>query len=245
VAEALLSTQGLTKRFGNSTAVDDISLAVETGMIHAIVGTPNSGKSTLAGLLAGTIFPDRGTIRLNGRAIERKPARERVRMGIALFAGSAAAFPEESVLDNVRIVREASRRKAGSILGGGGEATEVAAWRALAVTNLKKHAHLRASGLEFMDRRWLEIAQVLVCEPQVIVFDELFAGASPGDVQELCELLLGLKGKHAIILNDRSVERVLPFASRISMLAYGRVIATGAPEEISTRRIAAGGVGSA
>ncbi len=241
MAEALVSAQGLTKRFGSSTAVEDISFVLEAGASHAIVGTTNSGKSALAGLLAGTIFPDKGTIHISGKAVERVPAGERVRMGIALVNGSTAAFPEESVFDNVRVVREASRRRAGSIFGGSGEATEVAAWRALAVTNLKKRAHMRASDLEFMDRRWLEIAQALVCEPRILVFDEPFAGAGPGDVRELCELLQQLREKHAIILTDRNVERVLPLADWISVLARGRVIVTGTPEYILTRRATAGG----
>jgi branched-chain amino acid transport system ATP-binding protein len=245
VAEPLLSAAGLSKRFGSHTAAEDISFALEGGVIHAIVGAAKSGKSTIAGLVAGTILPDKGTITFRGSAIENKSAGERVRMGIAVVAGSAAIFPEETVLDNVRITREAVRGEASSIFNRDGEATEVAAWRTLTATNLRTRSHLRAVSLGFIDRRWLEIAMALVCEPEVLVFDEPFAGAGAGEIRELCDFFHGLKRKHAILLTDRSAERVAPLAGRISVLARGRTITMGSPEEIAGRAAAGGGLGNA
>ena len=166
-------------------------------------------------------------------------------MGIALVTGSAAVFPDETVLDNVSIAREAVCRQASSIFGRGAEATEVAAWRVLIATNLKTRGHVRAGSLGLIDKRWLEIAMALVCEPEVIVFDEPLAGARADEIRELCNFFHKLNGKHAILLTDRSAERVSPLAGRISVLAHGRAIATGSPEEIAARAAAGGTTGHA
>lgn len=245
MAEPRLLAAGLSKRFGPHTAAEDISFALERGVIHAVVGAAGSGKSTVAGLIAGTILPDKGTIAFRGSTIEGKTAGERVRMGIALVAGSAAIFPDETVLDNVRIVREAVRGTASSIFGRAGEATEVVAWRALVATKLKTRGLLRAASLNRVDKRWLEIAMALACDPEVVVFDEPFAGAGTGEIRELCEFLQELKPKYAVLLTDRSTERVSRLAGRISVLVRGRTVAAGSPEEVAGRAAAGGGFANA
>lgn len=245
MTEPLLTAQAISKRFGARPGAEDISLALEAGLMHAVVGPAKSGKSTIAGLVAGTVLPDEGTITFRGSAIQGKTAGERARMGIALVAGSDGIFAGETVLDNVRIAREAVRRRAGSDFGPRSEVTELAAWRALIATHLKTHAQLRAGSLGFIDRRWLQIAMALVGEPEVLVLDEPFAGADPGDVKELGEFLDRLKRRHAILLTDRSIERVTPWAGKISLLAHGRVVVTASPQEIDGPFAAAGGAGNA
>ena len=245
MAEPLLTATGLSKRFGSCTAAEDISFALHAGVVHAIVGPAKSGKSTVAGLVAGTILPDEGSITFRGGAIEHTPAGERARSGIALVAGRAALFPDETVLDNVRIAREAVRREANSIFGRAGEATEIASWRVLITTNLKTRGHVRAGSLGGIDKRWLEIAMALVCEPEVIVFDEPLAGAGAAEIRELFDFFRKLNGKHAILLTDRSAERVSPLAGRITVLAHGRAVATGSPQEIAVRAPGMGNSGNA
>jgi branched-chain amino acid transport system ATP-binding protein len=234
VAEPLLSLEGLYKRYGSLLAAEGISFALERGIVHGLVGPAGSGKSTIAGLVSGTLLPDRGTITFRGESIERKSAGERARMGIVLAAGSAAMFPDETVLDNVRIACEAVRREVGAIFGRTTEATDLAAWRVLAVTNLKTRSQLRASSLGFIDRRWLEIAMALVCEPQVIVFDEPFAGATAGEIQEIGDFVLKLKPKHALLVTDRSAKRMAAFGGPVTVLTRGHDAATGSPAETSS-----------
>jgi branched-chain amino acid transport system ATP-binding protein len=163
-------------------------------------------------------------------------------MGISLIADREAIFPDETVLENVCLAREAVRRES-SMLRQIKEATEIVAWRMLIATNLKAKAQSRASSLSFLDQRWLSLAMALACDPVVFVFDEPFAGADEGEIRELADFIQALARKSAVVLTDRSIERMFALAGRISILARGRVVNEGSPHEILAR--AGGATGNA
>jgi branched-chain amino acid transport system ATP-binding protein len=229
MAETLLAVQGLTKRFGGVVAADAIDFDIKHGEFHAVIGPNGAGKSTFIGLLAGEIAPQQGHIRFAGGDITRLPVHRRSRLGLARSFQITSLFADFTALDNVALAVQAHRghsfrfwRKAR-----GDDELRAPAQAALARVGLGHRALTRVGKLSHGEHRQLEIAMALAAEPRLLLLDEPMAGMGPDESARMVSLLQGLKGSVTILLIEHDMEAVFALADRISVLVYGRVIASG------------------
>jgi len=234
MADVLLDVRGLVKTFGILRATDYVDLDVRTGETHAIIGPNGAGKTTLIGQLAGNIIPDAGEIRFDGEDISRLDASARARKGLARSFQITSIYREFTALDNVALAVQAH---AGHSFRFWQPARGEAALRdpARAILNdlgLGERADVLAANLAHGEQRQLEIAMVLATRPRLLLLDEPVAGMGADESQRMVKFLGTLKGRQTIILVEHDMDAVFSLADRISVLVYGRIIATGAPEEI-------------
>jgi branched-chain amino acid transport system ATP-binding protein len=232
--EPLLETSGLTRRFGGLVAMSDVALGVEPGEIHAVIGPNGAGKTTLVATLAGELRPDAGTIRFAGHDISRLGATRRAALGLARSFQITSMFREFSALDNVALAVQAHEghsfrlwRPARSDLR-----LREPARAALAEVGLAERAEMTAAALSHGEKRVLEIAMVLATRPRLLLLDEPMAGMGPAESAQIVRLLARLRGRLAIVLVEHDMDAVFALADRITVMVYGRVIATGAPAAI-------------
>jgi branched-chain amino acid transport system ATP-binding protein len=234
VAEPLLRVEGLTKQFGGIFASDDIALAVEPGELHAIIGPNGAGKSTLIGQLAGEIVPNAGSIRFGGRDITRTRAHERSALGLARSFQITSLFLHVTALDNVALAVQAH---AGHSFRFWADARHDPALReparaALAGVGLAGRADVLVSEMSHGEHRQLELAMALATKPRLLLLDEPMAGLGPEESARVVAMLRDLKGGLTILLIEHDMEAVFALADRITVLSYGRVIASGTPDAI-------------
>jgi branched-chain amino acid transport system ATP-binding protein len=234
MAEALLDVRGLIKRFGGLTATDGVSLAVEDGEIHAVIGPNGAGKTTLVAQINGELRPDAGAIRFLGEEMIGLPAYQRALRGLARSFQITSIFREFTVLDNVALAVQAHAGHSFRFWKGARKDPVLRA-PALAVleqVGLGNRANLLAAHLAHGEKRALEIAMALATRPKLLLLDEPMAGMGPEDSARIVRLLAGLKGQVAILLVEHDMDAVFALADRITVLVYGRAIATGNPAEI-------------
>ena len=234
VAEAVLQIEGLTKRFGGVVASDGISLALMSGELHAVIGPNGAGKSTLIGELTGEIAPDSGRIRFDGLDITALPVYRRSQLGLARSFQITSLFPDFTALDNVALAVQAhsghsfrfwrdARRE---------PALREPARAALGRVGLAERADMPVADLSHGERRQLEIAMALATAPRMVLLDEPMAGMGVEESFRLVETLRQLKGSVTILLIEHDMDAVFALADRISVLVYGRIIASGDPAAI-------------
>ena len=234
MAEALLETAGLTKRFGGLVATGEVSLSVAPGEIHAVIGPNGSGKTTLIGQLSGELKPDSGAIRFAGADISRLGPARRAALGIARSFQITSIFREFTTLDNVALAIQA---RAGHSFRFWRAARQDASLRdpafaALGVVGLAGRADLPAGSLAHGEKRALELAMALATRPRLLLLDEPMAGMGPEESASMVRLLAGLKGRFSIVLVEHDMDAVFALADRITVMVYGRVIASGGPTAI-------------
>ena len=234
VADALLQIDGLTKRFGGVVASDNIVLGVARGELHAIIGPNGAGKTTLIGQLTGEIASDAGRIAFDGRDITALPTHERSQLGLARSFQITSLFPDFTALDNAALAVQAH---AGHSFSFWLDAREEQALReparaALARVGLSHRADVVVSNLSHGEHRQLELAMALATKPRLLLLDEPMAGLGPEESARMVKTLRELKAELTILLVEHDMEAVFALADRISVLVYGRVIASGAPAEI-------------
>ena len=232
--DALLETRQLCKRFGGLVATDDVSLAIRSGELHAVIGPNGAGKTTLVAQLAGEIAPDAGEILFAGEDITRLTTADRVSRGLARSFQITNVFREFSALDNVAL---AVQQSAGHSFHFWRAARREPALREpaetlLAELGLAERGHVAAGNLSHSEKRTLEIAMVLATKPRLVLFDEPLAGMAPEDSKRMVATLAGLKGKVTILLIEHDMDAVFALADRLTVLVYGRAIATGTPREL-------------
>jgi branched-chain amino acid transport system ATP-binding protein len=234
MAEPLLATQALMKRFGGLVATDNVSLEVRPGEIHALIGPNGAGKTTLVGQLTGTLASDSGTIRFAGRDVTRLPTHARVRAGLARSFQITSVLREFTALDNVALAVQAHRGHSFRFLADAGrdERLRAPARQCLETVGLAGRADTLASALSHGEQRQLEIAMALAGEPSLLLLDEPMAGMGVEESQRMVALLRGLKGQRAMLLIEHDMDAVFALADRITVLVYGRIIASGTPDEI-------------
>jgi len=234
MAETLLEVRGLTKSFGGLIATNRVDLAVETGETHAVIGPNGAGKTTLIAQLAGDLRPDAGAILFAGRDVTALAAPARSHLGLSRSFQITSVFREFSALDNVALAVQAhaghsfrfwraARRE---------PALRDAARAMLASVGLGDRAGVLAANLAHGEQRQLEIAMALATRPRLLLLDEPMAGMGPDESQRMIELLRTLKGGQTLLLVEHDMDAVFALADRISVMVYGRLIATGAPEAI-------------
>jgi branched-chain amino acid transport system ATP-binding protein len=234
VAESLLRIDGLNRRFGGVIASDAITLDIPHGEFHAIIGPNGAGKTTLIGLLAGEIAPQGGTIGFDGADITSLPVHRRSRLGIARSFQITSLFREFSALDNVALAVQAhaghsfrfwqEARRDDSLRG--------PAAAALARVGLSGRADTRVDRLSHGEHRQLEIAVALATQPRLLLLDEPMAGMGPDESARMVGILRELKGDITTLLIEHDMETVFALADRITVLVYGRVIASGDPATV-------------
>ena len=234
MAEALLETAGLTKRFGGLVATGEVSLSVAPGEIHAVIGPNGAGKTTMIGQLSGELKPDAGAIRFAGADISRLGPARRAALGIARSFQITSIFREFTTLDNVALAIQA---RAGHSFRFWRAARQDASLRdpafaALGVVGLAGRADLPAGSLAHGEKRALELAMALATGPRLLLLDEPMAGMGPEESASMVRLLAGLKGRFSIVLVEHDMDAVFALADRITVMVYGRVIASAEPEAI-------------
>ena len=234
MAEALLSIQGLCKHYGGLAVTNDVSLEVYPGEIHALIGPNGAGKTTLIHQVTGTVTPDAGRVVFAGADITRLSFPRRVHAGLARSFQITSIIAGFSVLENVALAAQA---KSGSSFrffraAASEEALNKAARDALTEVGLADRATIMAGALSHGEKRALEIAIALATQPRLLLLDEPLAGAGPEETEKLIALLRRLKSRYAILLVEHDMQAVFALADRISVLAEGRIIASGSTAEI-------------
>lgn len=229
-----LVTQNLVKRFGGVQATDNVSLTVEDGQLHAIIGPNGAGKSTLIGQLAGEIAPDSGTVTLLGKEVTTLSVFARANLGLARTYQITQLAKEFTAIDNVLLATNARARHNFRFWVNAHEDNDAVtrSLAALAKVGLTEAKNRTVAELAHGEHRQLEIAMALATEPKVLLLDEPLAGMSQGESAAMIALLKSLKGRYPILLVEHDMDAVFSLADRISVLVYGRIIASGTPEEI-------------
>jgi branched-chain amino acid transport system ATP-binding protein len=234
VAEPLLRIEGLAKHFGGVIASDDISLEVAAGELHAIIGPNGAGKTTLIGQLAGEIAPDAGRILFAGQDVTALATPRRSALGLARSFQITSLFPEFTALDNVALAVQAHAGHSFRFWAPARRAAELRepARAALGRVGLAARADTVVARLSHGEHRQLELAMALATRPRLLLLDEPMAGLGPDESGRMVELMRELKQEVTILLIEHDMEAVFALADRITVLVYGRVIASGAPAAI-------------
>ena len=232
--EPILQTEKLSKRFGAVVASDAVTLDLVPGEIHALIGPNGAGKSTVIKQIAGEIRPDSGSIRFAGRDIDRLDMVARAQLGLARTFQVSSVAPEFSGLQNVMLAVQSVEQKTFRFLKPALKDKEL---MAQAMTHLERlllddRADVRAGDMSHGERRALEIAIALALKPKAFLLDEPMAGMGPENTAKLIEILDDLRAEAPILLVEHDMDAVFALADRISVIVYGRIIASGTPEEI-------------
>ncbi len=230
----LLRVDHLAKRFGGIVATDDLNFGVAEGELHAVIGPNGAGKTTLIAQLSGQLSPNSGRIHFAGSDITAVPMYARCALGLARSFQITSLFLDLSVLDNVALAIQAH---AGHSFHFWRDARREAELRdparaALARVGLSARADLPAAALSHGEHRQLELAMALASSPRMLLLDEPMAGLGPEESARMVTMLRELKKELTILLVEHDMEAVFALADRITVLVYGRVIATGKPEDI-------------
>ena len=234
MAEPLLAIRGLRKRFGGLLATDQVDLDVVEGETYAIIGPNGAGKTTLIGQLAGELRPDAGAIQFAGRDVTRLDAPLRSRLGLARSFQITSIFPDFSALANVALAVQA--HAGGSFRfwrpAAGERSLTDPARAVLESVGLGGRADVLAANLAHGEQRQLEIAMALATKPRLLLLDEPVAGMGLDESQRMVRFLGTLKGHVTIVLVEHDMDAVFTLADRISVMVYGKIIATGTPREV-------------
>jgi branched-chain amino acid transport system ATP-binding protein len=236
MVEPVLHLEKLRKQFGGLVVTDDVTLDVVPGELHAVIGPNGAGKTTLINQISGLLACDEGRIWFAGRDITDLPAHMRAALGLARSFQVSSVLSAFSVLENVALAVQA--RCGSSFRFTGRVASEARvnepALAVLAQVGLGALAATPAGALAHGERRALELAIALAMEPKLLLLDEPMAGTGREEAARLLQLLHALKGRFPIVLIEHDMDTVFALADRISVLIYGRVLASGPPAQIRT-----------
>jgi branched-chain amino acid transport system ATP-binding protein len=230
----LLETRKLRKAFGALVATDSVDFDVREGETHAVIGPNGAGKTTFIKQLSGELRPDTGSVRFADEDVTSLPSQNRSRRGLARSFQITSIYRDFSALDNVALAVQAH---AGHSFRFWVSAKNDSSLNGPAMENLEKvglgsRAQVLAANLSHGEQRQLEIAMALATRPRLLLLDEPVAGMGTDESARMVELLATLKGSKTIVLVEHDMDAVFSLADRISVLVYGRIIATGTPAEI-------------
>lgn len=237
--EAVLSTKGLTKYFGAVIASENISLELKLGEIHAIIGPNGAGKSTLISQICGNMRPDAGSVFFRGVDVTRKSVRFRARAGLARSFQISALAMEDTVLENATLGALGASGQPWQFLNPvmGNTYLKETALDALESVGLTSVTHKKAFELSHGQRRQLEIAIALTLKPKAFLMDEPMAGLGSEGSLRMTNFLSDLRKKAPILLVEHDMDAVFALADRISVLVYGKIIASGTVLEIRSNQL--------
>lgn len=234
MSEAMLAARGITRRFGGLVAVNDVSLDLHRGAVHAVIGTNGAGKSTLINILSGELLASEGQVLMEGQDITTWPQPQRARHGLGRSYQRSTIFPELSVFENCRLAAQADNPRFWHWWRHANDCTPSRdrAYHALERTGLAGQANTPAGLLPHGHKRQLEIAMCLAGHPQVLLLDEPLAGMGAEETERILTLLQDLKAEHAILLVEHDMDAVFGNADIITVMVNGSVIACGNPVDI-------------
>ncbi|HMQ53246.1 MAG TPA: ABC transporter ATP-binding protein [Anaerolineae bacterium] len=242
---AILQIEKVSKQFGGVAALRDVTLEVEEHRITALIGPNGAGKTTLFNIIAGSIPPSSGTIRLAGQVLNGSAAYQRVRLGIGRTFQNALLFDNMTVLENVMVGHQ-TRSRAGFVACGlrlpamrrEEEFIYLEAMKYLNLVGLGHHAGELASNLPFGQQRLVAIARALAAEPRLLLLDEPAAGLNALEKNDLIELVCRLAEMGiTVLIVEHDMRLVMQLAEHIIVLDSGRKIAEGTPAEIRRNRL--------
>jgi branched-chain amino acid transport system ATP-binding protein len=234
VPEPVLRVEALCKRFGGLLATDEVTFDVAPGELHAVIGPNGAGKTTLINQICGLIAPDAGRIVFAGVDITDLPVHGRAALGLARSFQITSILPGFSVLQNVALAVQARSGTSFRFFDrvDAEEALNAPARAALAEVGLEARADVAARHLSHGERRALEVAIALALEPRLLLLDEPMAGAGHEETERLIVMLSRLKGRFPMVLVEHDMTAVFALADRISVLIYGRILASGPPAQV-------------
>lgn len=241
MSELLLSAKNLTKRFGGLAAVNNVSIDLYRGQIHAVIGPNGAGKSTLTNLVSGDLPLTSGSLSLNGKDITGWHAEQISRQGLGRSFQKTNVLLPFSVWDNVRLAAQSrdpqqpwnplrwlqdTRHATQSI------ASQSIATSAIALCKLEHRMHAVAGTISHGEQRQLEIAMTLATQPQVLLLDEPLAGMGVAEAERMIELLITVKKNHAMLLVEHDMDAVFTLADQLTVMVNGQVIASDIPKVV-------------
>ncbi len=241
MSELLLSAKNLTKRFGGLAAVNNVSIDLYKGQIHAVIGPNGAGKSTLTNLLSGDLPLTSGTMTLGNQDVTGWRAEQISRQGLGRSFQKTNVFLPFSVWDNVRLAAQSrdaqqpwnplrwvqdTRHATQSI------ASQETAISAISLCKLENRLHAVAGTISHGEQRQLEIAMTLATKPQVLLLDEPLAGMGVAEAERMIELLLILKKSHAMLLVEHDMDAIFALADQLTVMVNGQVIASDSPSKV-------------
>jgi branched-chain amino acid transport system ATP-binding protein len=234
VAEPVLRIENLSKNFGGLRVTDNVTLDVRPGELHAVIGPNGAGKTTLINQISGLLAPDAGRILFGAEDVTRLPVHARAARGLARSFQITSILPRFSVLENVALAVQARTGTSFRFFGrvADEEALNTPALAALAQVGLAQRTTVPAGELSHGEKRALELAIALAMEPKLLLLDEPMAGTGRDETERLVAALRSLKGRFPMVLVEHDMEAVFALADRISVLIYGRILASGTPDEV-------------
>ncbi|CAN5480934.1 ABC transporter ATP-binding protein [soil metagenome] len=230
----VLRVRKLVKRYGGILATDHVDLAVDAHEIHALIGPNGAGKTSFVNQLAGSLRSDAGSIEFHGDEISRMPIHDRVKAGVARSHQITSVFKNYTVLHNVLLAVQARSGSSFRFTGSPFDETPLidAARAVIATVGLKGMEDVLARSLSHGEQRRVEIALALATDPKLLLLDEPLAGMGSADAASMVELIEALKSRLTIVLVEHDMNAVFRLADRITVLVYGKVIATDVPSAI-------------
>ena len=226
---AVLEVERLSKRFGGLAAVAETSLNVDSGRITALIGPNGAGKTTLFAIISGFLKPDSGSVRFDGRAITGLAPHRICRLGLVRTFQIVQPFAGLSVRENIAVgihLQEAARGRALERAG------EIARRVGMEVMLDKP-----AQGLTISGRKRLELARALATRPKLLLLDEVMAGLTPTEINEIVGVIRAIRDSGVtVLLIEHVMQAVMSLSDDVYVLNQGRVIAHGAPREIAANR---------
>jgi branched-chain amino acid transport system ATP-binding protein len=234
MTEPILRLENLCKNFGALVVTDHVDLALQTGELHAVIGPNGAGKTTLLHQISGLLRSDSGRIWLAGEDVSHAPMHERVRRGLARTFQITSILPGFSVLENVALAVQARSGSSFRFFGNASREGELnrPALACLQEVGLAARAHVPAGLMSHGEKRQLELAIALATKPRVLLLDEPLAGTGREESEQVVATLRRLKARMTILLIEHDMDAVFALADRVSVLVYGRMIATGSPEQV-------------
>ena len=232
--DVVLQGRNITRRWGGLVAVNQVSVALVRGHVHAVIGTNGAGKSTLINILSGEVAPSEGQVELLGHDVTRWTQPRRARAGLGRSYQRNTIFPSFTVFENCRLAAQARTPRpwrwweSAQRCERSSAAARAAATRSGIDTLLDRQAGLLSHG----QQRQLEIAMCLAAAPEVLLLDEPLAGMGAEETERMLALLAELKDGHAILLVEHDMDAVFRIADEITVMVDGGVIACGSPEQV-------------
>ena len=237
-AEVLLRGIDITRRWGGLVAVDQVSIALTRGEVHAVIGTNGAGKSTLINILSGETPPSAGRVELLGQDVTAWSQPRRARAGLGRSYQRNTSYPGFTVVETCRLAAQARHQQPWAWWQSAQacEASRAAAHASAQRAGLGDVLDRVAGTLSHGQKRQLEIAMCLATAPQVLLLDEPLAGMGAEETERMLALLAELKAGHATLLVEHDMDAVFRIADLITVMVNGTVIATGTPDVVRNSR---------
>jgi len=229
---ALLELRGVGRSFGALKAVDAVDLDVASGARHALIGPNGAGKSTLFRLISGEMPVSAGSVTLSGNDVTKLSQIRRARRGLAQTMQHSSLFLTQTAAQNVGLAAQRHRGTAAWLLPRRQRQVDARARELLDAVGLSERSDVVVSSLSHGERRQLEIAVALACEPRLLLMDEPAAGMSPTESGRLTELVQALPREITVVIVEHDLDVVFALAERVTVLHLGRVLLTGSPDEV-------------